>query len=223
MKRLPSVHSMVKDIEFEILLGTIPQRDLRNALLAVRAQHSKFRSGVIENLRDVRLREAFNKVFQAQEMLLVLLQEMSVIIGSLQAELPQIASLMEHPRAIDSAIGLPSIEKASSEEFSLQSPIDPAELTKLMEPVSLRLDLEVRPTKLPVIGKLIQSIKIALHHLVLFYVNRLGARQAQVNKVHSEQILELYQLVMDQQEQIKAMAASINDLRARTQSYLEET
>lgn len=211
MKRLPSPHNIIKDIEFEILLGTIPQSDLRNAVLALRSQYNKFRSEAIENLRDVRLREAFNKVFQIQEMLLVLLQEMSTIIGSLQAEFPKITGLMEYPEAIGS-------EETGNEEFSLQSPIDPAEIAKRMEPVSLRLNLEVRPTKLPVIGKLIQSVKIALHHLVLFYVNRLGAQQAQVNKMHSDQILELYQLVMEQQEQIKAMAASINDLRTRIQS-----
>jgi hypothetical protein len=213
MKGMPSIESIVKDIEFEIILGAIPREDFSDAILAIKAHQSKLRGEVMETLQDSRVREAFSKVFQIQDMLIILLQEMVKTIVSLQASLPKIASHEPH-------------KVLSSEEITFTVdflPIsnEPMEITKFLKPDFLRLDLEVRSSKLPVIGKLIGSIKIALHHLVLFYVNRLGAQQTHINKIYGEQILRLLKVVAEQQEQINSMGALINELLARTQPRKE--
>lgn len=217
MKTLPSADRIVKDIEFEILLGTIPQEDLANAVLSIKSRHNKLRSEVTETLRDPRLQEAFSKIFQAQEMLLVLLQEVCVILESLRAGLPEITSRAEHSTDLDWGSDLLSLQETRSEEFSFHPSINLVEVTEQIKSEPLRFDPEVRAPKLPVIGTLIRSVKLALHHLVLFYVNRLGTRQGHVNKVYGEQILRLYQVVLDQQKQVAILAKLIDDLRAQIQ------
>mgnify|MGYP007051595010 CR=1 FL=1 len=211
---MPSAERIVKDIEFEILLGAIPRENFGDAILAIKAHQGKLREEVLETLQDSRVREAFSEVFQIQDMLIVLLQEMSRTIASLQASLPKIVN-QGSPEALRpeevTLTGWPGTGD------SLPPSVEPIEINKFLRPDLLRLDLEVRPSRLPVIGKLVQSIKIALHHLVLFYVNRLGSQQAHINKMYGEQILELFKVMAQQQEQINSMGALINELLARVQ------
>lgn len=217
-KGLLSSEDIVRDVEFELLLGTIPQENVENAILSIKSHHNRLWSELSESVRDARLREAFNKVFQFQEMLLVLLQEMSALIGSLQASLPEIVDFAKRPGFMGLEEALPvAATQTGSDKFFPYPSIDLVEITKLMEPEFLRLDLEVRPSRLPFVGRLIRSIKIALHHLVLFYVNRLGVQQAQVNRVYGERIMELIRIVQEQQAQIRVMAALIDQLRSLVQ------
>jgi len=214
MRGMPSADRIAKDIEFEILLGAIPRENFGDAILAIKAYQGKLRGEVLGNIRDSRVKEAFSEVFQIQDMLIVLLQEMSKTMVSLQASLPKIVN-QGSPEALRpeevTLTGWPGTGD------SLLPSVEPIEINKFLRPDLLRLDLEVRPSRLPVIGKLVQFIKIALHNLVLFYVNRLGAQQARINKMCGEQILELLKIVAEQQEQINSMSAFINELLARAQ------
>ncbi|MDQ7029875.1 MAG: hypothetical protein Q9O62_08920 [Ardenticatenia bacterium] len=221
MRGQPSPERIVKDIEFEILLGTISRENFGEAILSTKAHQSKLRSEILETLQNSHVREAFDKVFQIQEMLTVLLQEMGAAIYAMQTSLPKIIERKELPEDFGPDEGTPSTNM-DNEHLFRQSSVDSIKIAELMEPDYLRLDLEVRPTRLPVIGKLVRSIRIALHHLVLFYINRLGSRQARVNRVYGEHILELLKIVLAQQEQIDAMSALIDKLHAQIR-HGEET
>lgn len=217
MKGLPSKERIIKDIEFEILLGTIPWENFGKAIFSIYSHQNKVRSEVIEAVRDPRIREALNKVFQLQEMQTVLLQEIGKVLDSIQSSLPQIVRFREEPAVPGESEGAFFVKGIDRESLWEQHSIVP-QVEKFPEPGSLRVDLEVRPTRLPIIGKLINSAKIALHHLVLFYTNRLGAQQERINRMYSEQIWELTRMVVEQQEQISALVASVEDLRSRVQA-----
>lgn len=214
MRDLPSSEHIIRDIEFEILLGTIPQENLGNAVLSIKAHHDKLWSELLEVVRDGRLREVFNKIFQFQDMLLVLLQEMSILIGALQVSLSEIVRCVE--RSDISAwqeVAVPVKSRQANGRLFPQSSTELSEIAKFMRSEFLTIDPEVRSSKLPLIGKVVRSLRIALHHLVLFYVNRLGARQSQVNTMYGEQILAIFQAIEDQQAQINAI---IEEFRSRT-------
>lgn len=67
------------------------------------------------------------------------------------------------------------------------------------------VEMALTETRLPLIGRLGHRLRAALHEVVLFYVNRLAARQVRVN----EQVARtLTTLVHD-------LEAEIRDLRAR--------
>jgi hypothetical protein len=73
------------------------------------------------------------------------------------------------------------------------------------------VELALTQTRLPVIGGLVQRLRAALHGLVLFYVNRLAARQIQVN----EQVARaLAALVQDMETEILDLRARVAELEA---------
>jgi hypothetical protein len=60
-------------------------------------------------------------------------------------------------------------------------------------------------TRLPLVGRLWQRARAALHDLVLFYVNRMAARQVRFNEQTARALVAL----------VKDLEAEIGDLRAR--------
>ena len=69
----------------------------------------------------------------------------------------------------------------------------------------LGVDLALTENRLPVVGRLAQRVRAALHELVLFYVNRLAARQVRVNQHTTRALTAL----------VRDMEAEIADLRSR--------
>jgi hypothetical protein len=73
------------------------------------------------------------------------------------------------------------------------------------------VEMALTQTRLPVIGGLVQRLRAALHALVLFYVNRLAARQIQVN----EQVARaLAALVHDVETEVRDLRARVAELEA---------
>ena len=62
-------------------------------------------------------------------------------------------------------------------------------------------------TRLPLVGGLVQRVRAVLHELVLFYVNRLAAKQARVNYQASRAMTML----------LRDLEAEIQELRTRLQ------
>jgi hypothetical protein len=67
------------------------------------------------------------------------------------------------------------------------------------------VELALTETRLPLIGGLVQRVRAAFHALVLFYVNRLAARQIQVNEQATRALTAL----------VRDLEAEVTDLRAR--------
>lgn len=67
------------------------------------------------------------------------------------------------------------------------------------------VEMVLTETRLPLIGGLVQRVRGALHELVLFYVNRLAARQTRVNYQASRAMTML----------VRDLEAELRDLRAR--------
>jgi hypothetical protein len=72
----------------------------------------------------------------------------------------------------------------------------------------INVEMMLTETRLPLFGGLVQRLRSALHGLVLFYVNRLAARQMRFN-YQTGRALTL--LVHD-------LEAEIRDLRSRVQA-----
>ena len=69
----------------------------------------------------------------------------------------------------------------------------------------VNVELALTETRLPLIGGLAHRVRAALHGLILFYVNRLAARQVRVNRETSRALTAL----------VRDLEAEVRDLRAR--------
>jgi hypothetical protein len=67
------------------------------------------------------------------------------------------------------------------------------------------VEMALTETRLPLVGGLWQRARAALHELVLFYVNRLAARQVRFNEQTARALVTL----------VKDLEAEVSDLRAR--------
>ena len=76
----------------------------------------------------------------------------------------------------------------------------------------VNVEMVLTETQVPLIGRLVQRVRAALHELVLFYVNRLAARQARVNYQTSRAITLL----------VRDLEAEVRELRARVESLEHE-
>jgi len=68
------------------------------------------------------------------------------------------------------------------------------------------VEMTLTESRLPLVGGLVQRLRAALHELVLFYVNRLAARQIRLNEQTARALTIL----------VRDLEAEIVDLRART-------
>lgn len=67
------------------------------------------------------------------------------------------------------------------------------------------VDMALTETRLPLVGGLARRLRAALHELVLFYVNRLAARQVRFNEQAARALAAL----------VHDLEAEVHDLRAR--------
>jgi len=74
------------------------------------------------------------------------------------------------------------------------------------------VELALTETRLPLIRGLVQRVRAAFHALVLFYVNRLAARQIQVNEQTTRALTAL----------VRDLEAEVTDLRARLTELEQE-
>jgi hypothetical protein len=69
----------------------------------------------------------------------------------------------------------------------------------------VQVEMALTESRLPLIGRLVQRVRAALHELVLFYVNRLAARQIRFNQQTARALAVL----------VHDLEAEVLDLRAR--------
>lgn len=69
----------------------------------------------------------------------------------------------------------------------------------------VNVEMALTESRLPLIGGLVQRLRAALHELVLFYVNRLAARQVRFNEQTARALTTL----------VRDLEAEVRDLRAR--------
>jgi hypothetical protein len=85
------------------------------------------------------------------------------------------------------------------------------EIQAVMRDDALALQLEVTPNDTPVVGRLIGNLRAAVHSLVVFYGNQLGARQTEINRVFGGAI---QQLLLQQARSQAHLAAGVEALAA---------
>jgi hypothetical protein len=209
---------VLSDIEFELLQGVIVGGALGQAIAAVQKHQNQLRADAFRNGdKTMQVRDILSRQFQVNDMLLALLRELAVSMEATRLEQRRIAA-----RAI-----VPRFAEAEQARVELQAPVDgpldalpgsipleagvawpqPIELMDLMGADALKVDLDVRPVRLPLIGDFLTRLRATTHSLVVFYVLRLGWRQAAINQVVGRWLLFNSEQQRLQAEQLQRLQA----------------
>jgi hypothetical protein len=216
-----SVQDVLRDIEFELAQGAIAQDELGQAVQAVRRYHNHTRGEILNDARRVKdIGGILPSLFQIHDMLITLLQETAAAIQALRVDLRKMAQIPGDP--VPSGAGEQvtklGMDLASKDIWAGTQRQGSAEVESAMGPEALSIRHEVRPVRLPIIGRLIQPLRTALHNLVLFYVKLLGERQVIVNQTYGERLLVLIEVAESQQQQIERLRLQVNVLKERLET-----
>jgi hypothetical protein len=220
MKKSLTPKNILSDIEFELVQGAISQDELGEGIQAVRRYQNKLRSQAFRDTPQMDDREVMARLFQLNDMMITLLQETASTMNSLRLDLRKVARLSQHPSTAD--VSMPAMESIERERRDvvriagdLESELDEAlyrQVGDAMRSETLQVEMDVRVPRIPIIGGVINRLRIALHDLVLFYVRRLARRQITVNQAYGDSILSLLEIYELQQEKIDALNERVASL-----------
>jgi hypothetical protein len=229
MSNFLTIDNVLSDIEVELIQGAVSRDDLGRGLQNVRQHHNQLRTTLFgSDAAQLDLRDVASRQFQVNDMLLTLLQESIAKVQALQLEVRKAARLTL--RASTSA-GNPSVDPGNGSTY-LATPaaterdddvIQRNEALKeaaqsidaLMRAERLKLKVDAQPVRLPLIGGLLGRLRSALHSLTLFYTNRLGEQQSEVNQGYGEWLLRLYTQNQEQQAELRLLRAELYALQSR--------
>jgi cell division septum initiation protein DivIVA len=234
MKNRLTTDEILDSIEFELAQGAISRDDLGAALNAVKEFQNKTRSELFGSARAAAdSRAMINRQFKINDMHLTLLQEITSGLHALQSDMRHMGQLVQLRLAtLPTASAIPNAaadtEAQSTYRDSLsfdaglqayepeELPATPIENT--LKPDTLRIKPDIRYSAVPVLGRWIWRARSAVHNLVLYYLNQLAQRQANVNQVYADRLLRLGSLIEAQQQELDSLNAQVHALQARLAS-----
>ena len=218
MTQSPIIKNILSEIEFEIAQGIVSHEDLGPCIEAVKQFQNKIRTKTFKSLKITdKHREILSRQFQTIDMLISLLQETALVLQSMQHDIKQLRQLPPITSQFSDAI-FPKVpqelQPVSHEELaiSLEKPLEikPSdEIENAIKPEAIQVDLQARPIRWPVIGRLLTKLKIWYQRPALFYTQIFASRQAPVNQVLGDRILYLESFIQAQQGQIEALKSQL--------------
>jgi hypothetical protein len=194
---MPSTEDVLSDIEFELAQGAISHDDLSLSIQAIARYQNKMRGELLQDQRrPADERETITRLFQINDMLIAMSQEMAEAIQSLRLDLRKMAQLPTFPPERGSRSTVSDLTSETEERLATELR---AEIKESLISDALRVAMEVQPARLPVLGRILHRLRAGLHSIALFYTNRLAQKQAMVNQTQGQAILHLIEIIEHQQ------------------------
>ncbi len=218
-----TVADILHSIEFELAQSAISRTDLGDGLNAVRQFQNQARTATFESDKAFAdTRALITQQYQINDMHLALLQELTAAVQAMQLDLRRVSQLpprevtvTARPSATPPASTVASAVPLPPTDWPLDdlAPMWPNEpIEDAMRPDTLKLKIDVRPSTTPILGGLLRRVRAAFHSLTLFYLQQIGKKQTGVNQIYGERLLQLTDLIQQQQQQIDALRAQVEDL-----------
>lgn len=210
MKSTLTAADVLADIEFELMQGSISKDDLGQGIQTVRQHQSKLRRQTFDSGQDaIDWQDALSQQFQLNDMLLTLLQEMAGGVNEVRETAVWLGQKRrgegERPLFNDTPINA---------EASLK-PTDELTQTMHLNTIHQKPEITASSRPIPLLNGLLRRLRVGLHQLVLFYVNKLAKKQAHVNHTQADWILHLNATFRHQQEEIEHLTGLIKQLQEK--------
>lgn len=212
-----TAEEVLQSIEFELLQGSISHDDLGAGIQTAREYQNRVRAELLELARGTtNSRELVIRLFQINEMLLTLVQELNRALHALQLEVRRMARIVQvRAKCGDTAASDSEYSSPPGELASPQAPAPSSDVQRAMRSDALRVEFDVRSVAVPIVGGWVRRLKFALHNLVLFYLRQLAQKQTTVNRTYGEWIMYLVEMSERQQIQLDLLRAQVASLEAR--------
>lgn len=166
-------------IRAELLIDELGVSESIQLVDSLIAQQRKLQIELLQAVKDAQQRQLLASVLQSNETSLRVLQHVLLGLQSIRGQFSAVKSISQ---------GQPQepIQQALATYTRLVDELEWAVRTS-----SLMVEPVLVPSRLPLLGRLVNKLKGAFHNLVVFYVNRLAERQARVNSIYGELVKAL--------------------------------
>jgi len=245
MKRPITVTDILNSVEFELLQHTLMQDDVADGIHRLRAYQADARNKWLQQGRKPSVDSLVELQINTNEMLLTLIQSLNHRLETLQQEFRRAAYLKQHTSttatdtitatATDAtrtetgladdqspdlaqpwdSIGDALLSETADERdgaFAINSTLD-AYLTSELA----RVQMDVRESNTPVLGGVFNRVRMSLHELVLFYVNKVVEQQADVNRAYGDALRDLIAANHAQAVELQELRGHVLQLTQQTQ------
>ncbi len=222
-----TIGDLLRDIEIELLQGDVLDRELSASVAEIRRFQQTLRTEMLDGGHSD-LRAVAGRQFEMNDLLLTLLQETALRLEALGREqytvIRRLADAVPPGMVAEPARPAqprPAAEPAAADSWAAAPPpVDEwtrrlAEVEAAMRSDALLLTVAVQGSGMPVAGAAVDSLKRALHGLVIFYINRLAERQVAVNRLYGQWIIHLHEQGRAQADENDRLRAEVRSLAAR--------
>ena len=194
---------LLDEIDFELTQGAIVHGDLGQSIESVRRYQNQLRTDIFGvDHPKIDQREAMGRLFQVNDMLLTLLQEMAKRIETDKVDLGGTTlGSSPAPTPLGSADSIDTAMAADAESAIVEA----------MRMETLVVNRGVIPSHLPVIGNMINKLKSALHNVTLYYLDQLAAKQYGINKVYGASLIHLQRMHDKDQLELARLRAQLTN------------
>lgn len=238
MKRPITVTDILNSVEFELLQQTLIQDDVTEGVHRLRAYQADARN----QLRQQSAPPSNNSLVELQintnEMMLTLIQLLDHQVQALQQELRRAAQLTVHQPGISRSERAVSAETDAAQARDASTSLDTSDdslsdqSTEEHPPEAFNafvgdmyLDRELGPIEMdvheshaPVLGGVLNRVRMSLHELVLFYVNKVVEQQTDVNRAYADALRDLLATVRTQSLELQELRNRLSQLEQQSQS-----
>ncbi len=206
MKRPITVTDILNSVEFELLQHTLLQNEVTDGIHRLRAYQADARNRWLQQGRNPSIDSLLDLQLNTNEMLLTLIQMLDQRLEALRQELRRAESLTLHipptsapaeenlaaaPTSTPPALHVPAEDDLSNASTNAHEPAPSVMLAELWNSELPRIQMDVRESNTPLLGGVFNRIRMSLHELVLFYVNKVVEQQAEVNRTYGNALRDL--------------------------------
>lgn len=219
MKSTLTAVDVLADIEFELMQGSISRDELGRSIQMIRQHQNKLRSQAFDAPDETADPHAIlGRQFQLNDMLLTLLQEMAAGLQETRQQVKWVGQKRAEVEKRHIAVAPGESVAANAPGDSLLRPTEALQATMQPDAIYQRMALTPSARPIPLLGGLLRRVRVGLHNLVLFYVNRLAKKQTAVNQEQADWILHLNALYRHQQEEIEHLSQRLAKLEQRAET-----
>lgn len=214
-----TAEEVLAEIEFELMQSVVSSGEIGQAAQSVRSYQQQAWSEIAPQLSGLGdAGDAIRYLFRMNEMLVTLVEQVVSDARVLQAKSRKLERLVLSPQwtvasdtsdsAGSSSQGSADLESGVDENNGsrqLESIIRVSDMLDAVDQTPSALTMEVRSSSIPVFGALLSRMRMAIHNVAVFYVNRFARKQSRTNEAYRDLLRQLVAIAADQQEQIDVL------------------
>jgi len=208
-----TVEDVLKLIEFELAQQSLSQDNIAEAIQRLHKFQTYWYSEILNKGRAPKIENVVHALFNANQTMLMLIQIMNTKFEATQLELARLKQFIASRIVGDQGENRGEGNELNLSDISyIKDSLNSINQSLLNVNPSYNLDIQMRYLSFPIIGALLNRLRIAFHRLVYFYISKHINNQNSINEIYKRQIQELVYLNLEYMNRLQALAKKVEEL-----------